>query len=204
VTRRRAKTRRGIQTQPPQSYQLKISLRRSKPLIWRRILVASSTPLDLLHLVLQRTMGWTNVHLHDFLIDGDYFGDPSVDNILGFKNECDFTLNELITERRQTFIYEYDFGDDWEHEVVLEKIDPMSARVQYPVCMAGARACPPEECGGIRGYERLLAILRTKGHPEYESTRKWFGGDFDPGEFNLKWTNKQLAELHGITRKKRA
>ena len=179
----------------PRTFQFKISLKRSRPLIWRRILVAAETPLDLLHLILQRTMGWSNVHLHDFLIGKEYYGDPAVDNVLGFKNECDYSIGQLLKEPGGKFVYEYDFGDDWEHEITFEKIVPNQARTPSPHCVGGARACPPEECGGIWSYYRLLKIIKDKKHPEYTTTRGWFGYDFDPEEFNLDAINKQLADL---------
>jgi hypothetical protein len=183
----------------PRPYQLKITLKRSRPAIWRRILVLENTPLDLLHLIIQRTMGWSNVHLHDFVIGKEFYGDPAVDNVLGFKNECDYILGDLITDAGQVFTYEYDFGDDWEHEIKLEKITPQKRDLTVPFCVTGARACPPEECGGIWNYYKLLKILKDKSHPEFKQTREWFGYEFDPEEFARDPINKSLSELRNLS-----
>jgi hypothetical protein len=182
-------------TGPSLVYQLKITLRRSKPPIWRRVLVPADTPLDLLHIILQRVMGWTDSHMHDFLIGGDYYGDPTADNVLGFKNECLFTLEGLVPKARQKFLYEYDFGDDWEHEIVVEKITSPEPRETYPKCVAGEGACPPEDCGGIWSYYNMLQVIKDKQHPDFKGTREWLGYDFDADEFSVKAVNKQMADF---------
>src|SRR5436190_8622488 len=185
------------------AYQLKVTLKGSRPSIWRRILVHQDCTLDLLHVILQRAMGWMNIHLHDFCIEGRYYGDPAADNILGFKNGCNYSLSDLVTQPRQKFRYEYDFGDNWEHEILLEKIVPLKPGIQCPACLDGERACPPEESGGSRRYLAMTQILSDRKHAHYKETRKWFGFDFDPDEFSLKWVNKQLAELSGSAPQKK-
>lgn len=103
-------------------------------------------------------------------------------------------LKKHMRREGQKFRYEYDFGDGWEHEVLLEKILPVAAGVQYPRCLKGKRACPPEDCGGAWGYEDLLKALADKNHPDHEMYLEWLGGEFDPEEFDLEWINEMLVQ----------
>ena len=179
-------------------YQLKISLRRSKPLIWRRVLVPGEYELDYLHAVIQHAMGWGDCHLHDFFIKGEHYGDPSTtEEDLGFLDERKHRLQDLVTKPKEKFLYEYDFGDDWEHEVVVEKILAPKAGEFYPACVAGEGACPPEDSGGVWAYYSMLRVLSDKAHPEYKLYRQWMGYDFDPSEFSVNAVNKQLALAFG-------
>ncbi|WP_157212102.1 plasmid pRiA4b ORF-3 family protein [Desulfomonile tiedjei] len=173
-------------------YQLKITLRGIRPPIWRRIQVRSDTSLYLLHHILQTVMGWDRAHLHEFFVFGDSYGDSKFmeGEVLEEKN---VTLGQLITGEKERFRYLYDFGDSWEHEIVVEKILPMESEIRYPVCIKGKRACPPEDCGGAPGYENLLEVLKDPSDPEYEDVLDWVSSDFDPEEFNLELINKILA-----------
>ena len=157
------------------------------------MLVPGEFELDFVHAVFQYAMGWTFSHFHNFYIDGQYYGAGSQGEELGFLNEQEYQLQDLVTKRKQKFLYEYDFGDDWEHEVVLEKILPRKPNAFYPACMAGAGACPPEDCGGIWGYYSMLEALRDKKHPEHAQYREWIGYDFDPAEFSAQAVSKELA-----------
>src|SRR5215218_1206861 len=139
-------------------YQLKVTLRDSKPPIWRRLQVGADTSLEKLHMILQIAMECTDSHLHQFIIDNEYYSQPEFDlGDFGHKvhNEKRVELRQLRLEPKRTFAYEYDFGDSWEHEVLVEKILEREEGIYYPRCVAGKRACPPEDCGGICGYERL-------------------------------------------------
>lgn len=145
--------------------------------------------LGSLHQVLQIAMGWTNSHLHVFEVGGIRYSDPTFEmDEYGdeVRDEGRTTLAEVAPMTGASMQYEYDFGDGWEHEVTLEAILPRQKGVRYPRCLAGERACPPEDCGGVGGYEDLMAVMRDPTHEEYERTLQWLGGRFDPERFNPK------------------
>lgn len=174
-------------------YQFKVTLKDIHPPIWRRFQVNSNITLYRLHLVLQAVMGWENCHLYQFAIRGNCYSDPE------FGSECANSrrvkLWQVLTRPRMKFFYEYDFGDCWMHEVVLEKILEPADGMRYPVCLAGARACPPEDCGGPSGYMTLLGILSDPAHERYEEMVDWVGGEFDPEAFDIEGINQQLRRL---------
>jgi hypothetical protein len=178
-------------------YQLKITLRGSKPPIWRRVQVRSDINLATLHRIIQEAMGWTDSHLHQFRVGETYYGVPDQDDF-GFsetEDEKTAKLNQLLSRPKAKFIYEYDFGDSWEHEVLLEKILPPDPAVHYPVCIAGKRACPPEDCGGVWGYENFLEAIQNPDHPEHEEFVEWIGGSFDPEAFDIADVNRALRRI---------
>ena len=176
-------------------YELKVTLKGSKPPIWRRILVKSDTRLSKLHDILQAAMGWEDCHLHQFEVGGVYYGvrDPAIG--LEVKDERRASLNNVLSAEKQKITYEYDMGDSWEHEILLEKILPLDAKIRYPVCVTGKRACPPEDCGGVWGYADLLEILADPNHPEREDRLDWLGDEFDPEAFDLEEVNRTLREI---------
>jgi hypothetical protein len=181
----------------PQSiYQLKITLNDSKPPIWRRILVPDSISLHQLHTVLQIVMGWTNSHLHQFIIDGEYYGEPDEEDGYSedLKNEKRCRLNQFVGRKGFKFIYEYDFGDSWEHTILVEAILPIQKSAQYPICLDGKRACPPEDVGGVWGYDDIMKIYRNPKHPEHEDMLEWIGEDFDPEFFDMEDANLGLRQ----------
>lgn len=188
-----------------QIYQIKVFLNRIRPMIWRRILVSGDTTLSDLHDILQMVMGWENDHLHEFKIDGKIY-DHSDDwefIDLGWEDslwddslsEHKFTLSQLITREGQRFTYTYDFGDRWEHTLLVEKILPPQEGFRYPVCLKGARACPPEDIGGVWGYQYFLEAIRDPNHVDHEHYLEWYGGDFDPEAFNLEEVNNLLRRI---------
>lgn len=180
---------------PKSIYQLKVTLNDSKPPIWRRILVADTTTLNQLHFILQTVMGWADCHLHHFIINEEFYGSPKEDEFgdMGTKNEARYKLNQFVNREGFRFRYEYDFGDSWLHDLVIEKILPEEKGVHYPVCIAGKRACPPEDVGGVWGYEDFLKVISNPKHPEHEEMMGWIGGDFDPERFNLNAINAGLS-----------
>ncbi len=178
-----------------QIYQLKITLRGSKPPIWRRVQVPGRATLYQLHWIIQMAMGWTNSHLHQFIIGGEYYSEPSPFDFEQVVDERKFKLCELIPFEKARFVYEYDFGDSWQHVILVEKIIPPEPGARYPRCIKGKRACPPEDVGGVWGYEEMLAALKDSSHPEREMYAEWIGDDFDPEEFDLEWVNDDLSEL---------
>lgn len=177
-------------------YQLKVTLAESDPPIWRRFQVAGDISLAKLHQVLQIVMGWENSHLHQFIVDGTAYGEP--DPALGeleLRDERKARLYQVVPTVESGFIYEYDFGDSWQHEIQVEQIAPVEPGTRYPVCLAGERACPPEDCGGIWGYANLLEAIEDPDHPEHEDLMDWLGGDFDPEVFDQEEINNRLKRI---------
>src|SRR5690349_16792675 len=154
-------------------YQLKVTLRESKPPIWRRIQSPSDISLARLHQILQVVMGWTDSHLHQFIVGGTIIGVPDPDFGVEVKNERTVKLSQVVRGEKSKFIYEYDFGDGWQHEVLVEKVLQAEPGARYPICLTGKRACPPEDCGGIWGYDDLLEAIRNPDNPEHDELREW-------------------------------
>jgi hypothetical protein len=172
--------------------RLKVTLRGIRPPIWRRLLVPSATPLSSLHAVIQAAMGWYSAHLYAWDIGGEQYGDPDmVDDVL---DESRLTLGGVRRMGVTRFTYTYDFGDDWEHVIDIEGTEKAIAGKLYPVCVAGKRNGPPEDCGGIYGYSEAVAILANPSHPEYEAYSERLGDGFDPEAFSLDAINAALAE----------
>lgn len=185
---------------PPKSpssqiYQLKITLRGSRPPIWRRVLAPGDITLAKLHAVVQAAMGWYDSHLHEFTVDGMSYGVPHPDYGGEVKSERRVKLSEVATAPKAKLRYVYDFGDDWDHEILVEKILPPEPGVQYPVCIAGRRACPPEDCGGVWGYANFLAAIQDPAHPEHDDMLEWIGGSFDSEAFDLEAINQALRRI---------
>jgi hypothetical protein len=178
-------------------YQIKVTLLWTKPPIWRRLLVPSSMTLEHLHDVLQVAMGWENCHMHEFSIGRRRFGqpDPSDGFMDGPRVESESTarLSDVLKRAGAKMTYTYDFGDSWEHEIVLEKRLPPDQDTVYPICVDGRLAGPPEDCGGIPGFYRLLDILANPKHKEHKDLREWIGGHFDPEAFSVDKVNKSLS-----------
>jgi hypothetical protein len=174
-------------------YQLKVTLRGSRPPIWRRVLVPGKFSLHKLHQVIQLAMGWTDSHLHQFIIDGQYYGIPSPEDFEPVRDERRQTLSQIATREKRKFFYEYDFGDGWGHEIVVEKILSPEPGIKCPACIKGKRACPPEDVGGLWGYETFLEAIEDPHHEEHESYLEWVGGDFDPEACDLDEINQALA-----------
>ncbi len=176
-------------------YQLKITLHEVRPPIWRRVLVPGRFTLHQLHRVIQAAFGWLDCHLHQFAIDGQYYSIPSPDDWEPVIDERRHTLAAIAPAAKRRFQYEYDFGDSWKHDILVEKILLPEQAVKYPVCIAGQRACPPEDVGGTWGYARFLEAIADPEHEEHESYLEWAGGPFDPEEFNLAETNRSLQKV---------
>lgn len=178
-------------------YQLRISLPESDPEIWRRFLISGNTTLAKLHKVIQAVMGWTDSHLHEFAVRDITFGDPDPEmKAEGMRNEKKAFLYQIAPGVRASFMYIYDFGDDWIHRITVEKItDDHEKFSGKPVCLEGERACPPEDCGGIPGYYDLLEIIKDPGDPEYEEIMDWLGGSFDPDRLDIKKINSALQKI---------
>ncbi|MCL7411265.1 MAG: plasmid pRiA4b ORF-3 family protein [Methanosarcinaceae archaeon] len=176
-------------------YQLKITLNGVEPPIWRRIQVRSDITLLQLHRIIQNTMGWSDVHLHQFIIDGETYSVPTPMDSFEVIDEKNRTLNQFIKKEKFQFAYEYDFGDSWYHIILVENILSPESNIHYPVCLKGKRACPPEDCGGSYGYDEILEAIQDPKHPEHEEILDWIGSDFDPEEFDLDDVNKILSRI---------
>jgi hypothetical protein len=176
-------------------YQIKITLKHIRPPIWRRLQVPADIKLGKLHRVLQAAMGWYDAHLHAFRVGHETYGVPDREFIDDETiNERNVRLDRIAAEGER-LLYEYDFGDGWEHELLIENALPAEKGQRYPICLAGKRACPPEDCGGPPGYDHLLEVLRDPKHEEYEATREWLGGHFDPEAFDLEEVNQMLKRV---------
>ena len=172
-------------------YQFKITLKDTKPPIWRRIQVPETHSFWDLHVAIQNAMGWEDCHIHEFEMVNLSIGTKVT---IGAQEQISGWGRKTMSERRQKIAdwfsmenrsasYTYDFGDNWEHRILLEKILPRDANTKYPTCIAGKRSCPPEDCGGVWGYKRLLEAIRDPDHEEHEETLEWVGEEFDPEYF---------------------
>jgi hypothetical protein len=184
-------------------YELKITLLYLNPPIWRRVQVASETPLNELHAILQMTMGWSNSHLHQFAIRkgrhvqfikmnsmDDLFDELESESDL---NENEVTLAGILPKVKAAMTYEYDFGDGWQHEIIVERIFSPDQDVQYPRCVGGENACPPDDVGGPPGYADFAIAVMNPRHPQHREMLDWAGGKFDPFKFDVEQVNKLLA-----------
>ena len=190
-------------------YQIKVTLRGSKPPIWRRLLVAGDSTLHDLHRAVQAAFGWGGYHLHQFTINGAYFGVPPEDGeSFGYVtlDEKKVQLAQVVPGPQRKFRYEYDFGDSWEHDLLVEKVLPRDPSVHYPVCTAGRRATPPEDSGGIWSYSHKLEALAAGPQDEAEAAGDeeeddeslygdGLGSYWNPEAFNLEAINQRLADL---------
>ncbi len=176
-------------------YRLKLTLCGVRPPIWRRIEVPGDSRLDHLHLMFQAAMGWENSHLHNFSIGGETYGMIHDDFDSDLENEEKFRLRQLVPSEKAGFEYVYDFGDNWEHEVVVEHIGAPEPGVKYPRCIDGARACPPEDVGSTCGYEDFLEALRDPKHKSHEDYVEWIGGKFDAEAFDVAKTDARLKKF---------
>ncbi len=174
--------------------QLKIVLKDTKPPIWRRILVHKNTTFFDLHNIIQIVMGWENYHLYEFNFLN--YRISEIDEEFGFDDDIidsfKITIGEIISKEKQTFQYDYDFGDGWEHKITFEKFLNIEDNKQYPICTAGKLNCPPEDCGGTWGYYELLNILKDKNHPERKERIEWLGEDYNPEHFDIEEINQTL------------
>lgn len=212
-------------------YHIRVTLRDTRPPIWRRVAVPADISLGQLHEVIQIAMGWTDSHLHQFILEdkslrrgpetiarltdegrwdeiftasrgirtfvptNDPFGG---DLAMEGEDENAATLAELLPQRKgkskAKLIYEYDFGDSWQHTVEVQKVTEPESGVEYPVCLTGRRACPPEDCGGVFGYEHLLEVAADPEHEDREEMEEWIDQEWEPAAFDLDEANAALAE----------
>jgi len=172
-------------------YQFKITLSDIKPTIWRKIIVPETYTFWDLHVAIQDSMGWLDCHLHEFKIYNQSTGfkdsigipdDEFDDNEIKAGWECQ--IKSYFTPENSNAEYIYDFGDNWEHILTLEKVFTKKDNTNYPFCISGKRKCPPEDCGGSWGYMNFLDVIKDPKHEEHIETLEWIGGEFSPEEFN--------------------
>lgn len=177
------------------TYQVRVTLLGIEPPIWRQLHVAPTIPFRQLHRAIQVSMGWQDEHLHEFTAGKKRYGVPRPGDLVKVQDEQDARLYRVLPKAGQRMLYEYDFGDGWKHEVLVEAVLRDTPAPAYPVCIAGERACPPEDCGGVWGYEDLLAALRDPESEEHAERLEWLGEDFDPEAFDLDEVNRSFQSL---------
>lgn len=179
--------------------QLRLELDEVTPTVPRRLLVPGGIRLARLHLTLDAAAGGTNSHLHAFTIDGERYGmkmgDAFLDEDLDLLDEKTITVIRALGERSR-IAYEYDFGDGWDHTILVEDRHTLPYGLKRAVCLDGANACPPEDCGGPWGYEELLSVLADPSHEQHRELFEWTGGPIDPTAFDIVATNVALQHVH--------
>jgi len=175
-------------------FQLRVQLKGVAPVVWRRLLVPGGVRLDKLHLMLQAAMGWTNSHLHCFRLGDLTYGTQFDDNPLDELDETAVNVFQVLKDQRR-FVYEYDFGDSWEHDVVVEDRSSLHLGLKFAVCVDGQNACPPEDCGGVSGYRAMLQALDDPADEEHDSYLAWLGEPFDSAHFDLAEANAALQRV---------
>ena len=181
---------------PVPVYQLHIELKYLKPAVWRRVLVPASIKLPKLHVVLLWAMGWDGGHLHEFVFGDDNYGmpDPDFPSDPPMLNEARVSLGRALGALK-SFTYIYDYGDNWQHRVKVEKVLPPDPELRSPICLGGRNACPPEDVGGVPGYIEFLDAIIDPAHDEHRMLLDWCGGGFDPAAFDLQGVNERLFEI---------
>ena len=178
-------------------HTIKVALRGARPPIWRRLEVPSSSTLEQLHHIIQNAFGWYNCHLWVFETPLGEYG--MTDPELGHRSAASKRLRDVAPRTSCQLRYTYDFGDDWQHDILVEDVKNAEPGTAYPRCITGRRACPPEDCGGIWGYEELVAILSDPEHGEHEERLEWLGlesaDEFDPADFDAAEVNTALSPL---------
>jgi hypothetical protein len=181
--------------------QLRVSLVDSNPLIWRQLLVSKDTTFFELHHIIQISMGWKNYHLFEFNLEGYRIGEiyedfrlegMGRDEVVDSRN---ISLKDIVTHQNETFKYEYDFGDGWDHLITVENFQEKDDNLKYPICIDGQMNCPPDDSGGIHGFYNSMEILKDKKHPEYKENKVWFGRSYDMEKFEKEKVNRQLKKL---------
>lgn len=175
---------------------IRVDLLETDPPIWRRIRMSSNMTLDHLHYAIQGSFGWTNSHLHCFAAGDERYSSNLINVDEGDDiDSCSVTLQDFLKEKLKQFIYQYDFGDSWEHQITIEGINPLDAPLLMPECTDGKLHGPPEDCGGTPGFEDFIQIMADKKHPSHKEMKTWFGGSFNPEKFSVAAANKNIKFL---------
>lgn len=175
---------------PQSALRLKVTLKDTKPPVWPRLLVGDTTTLSDLHMAVQAAMGWENSHLHLFELDrNERYGDPVMPDV---EDEAGLTVGGLVARRLKKFAYVYDIGNDWAHVIAVEGTEPIDPARDYRACIAGARACPPEDSGRVGGFADMLDAVGDPGHPRHAERKEWLG-EFDPEAFAVEAADARVA-----------
>lgn len=183
---------KAVRPRSQQAFQIKVTLRDTRPPIWRRLQVPADILLPKLHEVLQAAMGWHDCHLHLFRVGSDSYAPPGDWEPVG-EDSRGVALVDLAAKKGARLVYEYDFGDGWTHDIVVESV--LDQKCEVLRCTAGRRRCPPEDCGGPWGYAEFLEAIADRSHERHEELSEWCGGPFDPAEFDVADVNAALRRL---------
>ena len=184
--------KKSISRKKPKVYEFSISLANTKPLVRRKVLAHEFIELQELHMLIQMSIGWEARHLYSFEINKKIYSDGAFStDTEGAIDDEDVLLRDALGSTKK-FTYTYDFGDHWVHQVEITKVLDHDPRIHYPVCIAGENACPPEDCGGIGGFEQLKATLTGKDSEEKNEMLTWLGGFYDPTTFDPNFVNKHF------------
>lgn len=187
-----AKKKSVTKKQTPEVYEFTITLSGTTPSVWRKVLAHEIIQLDELHLLIQMTMGWKDSHLYSFLINGKtYSGDEEFASEIDAETAEGVLLCDVLGSTK-VFQYTYDFGDNWVHYIEIKQVLEHDPRLNYPVCIGGANACPPEDCGGIHGFEELKETLSGPASEEQDELLAWVGGFYSPTTFDPNFVNQYL------------
>jgi len=176
---------------------LRVELRDIKPAIWRRIVMPGKIRLGKLHVVLLLAMGWDGGHIHEFIFGDTHYGIPEDAGFADdppISNEARVTFAKALGGLR-TFTYVYDYGDNWQHRIKVEKALTPDPKLRHPLCIDGENACPPEDVGGAPGYADFVDAISDSSHEEHQHLKDWYGGSFDPKAFDLVLVNQGLCEV---------
>ena len=185
----------GPQKPADRVFQFRLHVVACRPLIWRRVLVRESMWLSRLHDVIQVMFDWFDYQTHAFALDDLRFGNPLKREEFVIEDDRDITLVDLDLEHRERFTYGYHFGEGWQVEIRVEKALPLEKGVSYPTCIAGERAGPPEDCGGVEAYHDMLACLLEPNTDLGREWLEWLGPDYDAERCDLAAINKALKKL---------
>lgn len=183
---------------PQGIYQLHVALQDITPVVWRRLWIPGNLKLSKLDRVIQEAFGWTNSHLHEFRIGAERYGMTEIEDIDAdeeLKNDKKFTLTQVLSDTTKKFEYEYDFGDGWRHQVVVEGIMAPTPYNDWPLCLTGENACPPEDVGGPGGFEGFVQSMADTEDDDHFENWTWYGGPFDPKGFDVNTTNARIRHL---------
>jgi len=179
-------------------FHLRIELLHVEPLVWRRVWVPETVKLKKLDRIIQEAMGWTNSHLHAFTIEDKRYGAQEQDDWgmdPHLQDEKRYAIRDVLGDAGFEFTYVYDFGDDWMHRIIVERIEVATPINNWAMCVAGENACPPEDVGGPPGYEAFRLAMADKSHPEFADYWNWIGGPFDPAAFDMNLANQRIRKL---------
>jgi hypothetical protein len=176
-------------------YQFRIELKGIEPKIWRSVQLNDNTQLLDLHYAAQIAMGWYDSHLYQFEKDGMIYGDPEALEDGNVQDDSIVNIVDIFKNEKDSISYVYDFADNWEHSIILEKIIDAKEPLPHLLCVGGKRNCPPEDCGGVGGYQEMLEVLKTPDTTEYKELIEWIGGEFDPEAFEIGIINDSFKEI---------